>query len=164
MNLVKCQFDKHGSIILEIFNEVIEHSSALYETELRTLQTLETWFKEKEALNTPILGIEENGHLLGFASYGSFRPQPAMHLTAEHSLYIHKNSRGKKVGQQLLTALLEHLGEKGYQNTIAAIDSENKGCIILHEKFGFTCNGKIKQAAKKFNRWLDLELYQLKLS
>lgn len=164
MNLVKCQFDKHGSTILEIFNEVIEHSSALYETELRTLQTIETWFREKEALNTVILGLEDDGQLLGFASYGPFRSQPAMHLTAEHSLYIHKNSRGKKVGQQLLTALLDHLRKEGYHNTIAAIDSENKGCIILHENVGFTCNGKIKQAAKKFNRWLDLELYQLTLT
>ena len=165
MSFITCQFEKHGQIILEIYNDVIAHSTALYETEPRTIETIKDWFNQKEKENFPVIGYEnEDGQLLGFVSYGRFRTQPATHLTLEHSLYIHKNSRGQKVGKKLLKRYLEHITLEGYHTTIAAIDSENIACIELHKKFGFTHQGNIRQIARKFDRWLNLEYYQLILS
>ena len=68
------------------------------------------------------------------------------------------------VGKKLLKRYLEHITLEGYHTTIAAIDSENIACIELHKKFGFTHQGNIRQIARKFDRWLNLEYYQLILS
>lgn len=165
MSFINCQFEQHGTIVLEIFNEVIENSTALYETKPRTIEQMQTWFSDKQQQNYPILGYEnEQGELLGFISYGRYRPQPATHKTVEHSLYVHPKSRGQKVGQKLLEKYIQHITDEGYHTTIAAIDSENIPCIKLHQKFGFICNGKMKEVARKFDRWLDLEYYQLILT
>lgn len=34
----------------------------------------------------------------------------------------------------------------------------------MHKNFGFVHSGTIKKAGYKFNRWLDLAFYQLKLN
>ena len=47
---------------------------------------------------------------------------------------------------------------------IAAIDSSNQNSIKLHQSFGFTHVGTLKQVGFKFERWLDVELYQKILS
>lgn len=165
MSFVECQFEKHGSRILEIFNEVIAKSTALYETQPRSIKDIEIWFQQKSLAQYPVIGFENDaGELMGFVSYGRFRPQPATHLSMEHSLYIHQNSRGQKIGQKLLEKYIQHIIQNGYHTTIAAIDSENIPCIELHKKFGFTCQGKMEQIAKKFDRWLTLEYYQLILT
>ncbi len=50
-----------------------------------------------------------------------------------------------------------------YHTMIGGIDISNIASISLHEKLGFTHAGTIKQAAYKFDRWLDLGFYQLLL-
>ena len=162
MKLIQCNFQQHGNAILEIFNEVIQNSTALYESELRTLSVIEHWFADKSNQQRPILGMENDQHeLMGFSSFGPFRPQPAMRLTCEHSLYVRDKFRGYQVGKSLLKELLAYLKEQQFHTTVAAIDSENTGCIELHKKMGFLHQGRIKQAAKKFDRWCDLDFYQL---
>ena len=44
---------------------------------------------------------------------------------------------------------------------IGAIDATNFDSIAFHKKFGFTECGIIKEAAFKFNKWLDLLFMQL---
>lgn len=46
---------------------------------------------------------------------------------------------------------------------MAGIDASNEGSIKLHEKFGFTHAGTIKNVGYKFERWLDLAFYQYDL-
>jgi phosphinothricin acetyltransferase len=165
MSFVHCNFEKHGPTILEIFNDVIANSTALYETKSRSLAEIKRWFELKAQDGYTVLGYEnEQGELLGFVAYGRFRPQPATDQTVEHSLYIHKKSRGQKIGKKLLEQYLQHVIDKGYHTTIAAIDSENIPCIELHKKYGFKSQGKIFEVARKFDHWLDLEYYQLILS
>lgn len=60
--------------ILEIFNDAILNSTALYDYEPRTLENMNAWFKTKDAGNYPVIGlVDENDQLLGFGSYGTFR-------------------------------------------------------------------------------------------
>lgn len=40
--------------------------------------------------------------LLGFASYGSFRAWPAFKYSIEHSVYVHPEHHGKRVGRTLM--------------------------------------------------------------
>ncbi len=48
-----------------------------------------------------------------------------------------------------------------YHTLIGGIDSTNMASIRLHKAMGFLHCASIKQAAFKFGRWLDLDLYQL---
>jgi len=65
------------------------------------------WFKAKQASDFPVIGaVSSSGELLGFASYGTFRAWPAYKYSVEHSVYIHKNQRGKGLGLALMRQLI----------------------------------------------------------
>lgn len=163
MQFVNCTYDNHADEILAILNDAIVNSTALYDYQPRTLDNMVSWFKVKEAGQFPVIGIMENNQLIGFASYGNFRPWPAYKYTVEHSVYVHKDHRGKGLGLALMNELITQARQQEYHVMIGGIDVSNKGSIALHEKLGFVEAGVIKQAAFKFGRWLDLGFFQLVL-
>ena len=164
-NIINCQYDRHGKTILNIFNKAIATSTALYDYEPRTLETIREWFKVKEAKNYPVIGIEDgNGSLMGFATYGAFRSWAAYKYSIEHSVYVDSKHRGKGIGKKLLGELIQIAEQQDYHMMIGGIDTQNNISIKLHQSMGFQHCGSIKQAGYKFGRWLDLEFYQLILS
>ena len=103
----------------------------------------------------------EDGELLGFATYGPFRTFPAYKFTVEHSLYVARAHRGRKIGPVLLQAIIERATQQEYHAMIGAIDSSNAASIALHTKLGFQLVGTLPEVGFKFGRWLDLCFYQL---
>ncbi len=62
----------------------------------------------KAASGFPVIGLEnEDGILLGFASYGTYRVYPAFKYSVEHSVYVHADYRGRGYGRRLLAALID---------------------------------------------------------
>jgi len=161
MRFVTCSHDHHAAAILEIFNEAIANSTALYDYEPRTSQSMVGWFQAKEAGRFPVIGaVSSTGQLLGFASYGTFRAWPAFKYSVEHSVYVHKDHRGRGIGRDLLERLIAAAMEQQYHLMVGAIDLDNAGSIALHEKLGFAHAGTIRQAGFKFGKWLDFAFYQ----
>ncbi len=162
MEFIACTEEAHAEAILSILNEAIVNSTALYDYRPRNLESMSGWFKAKQASNFPIVGaISSTGELLGFASYGAFRAWPAYKYSIEHSVYIHKDHRGKGLGQALMQQLIAKAIEQQYHVMIGGIDESNSASVVLHQKLGFSHAGTIKQAGFKFGRWLDLAFYQL---
>ena len=46
--------------------------------------------------------MADDGTLLAFGSYGTFRAFPAFKYSVEHSVYVHPEHQGKGLGQQML--------------------------------------------------------------
>lgn len=163
MQFVACTHDAHAGAILDILNEAIANSTALYDYRPRPPESMAGWFKAKETGRFPVIGVVENQKLLGFASYGTFRAWPAYKYTVEHSVYVHRDHRGKGVGAALLKQLIDAAREQQYHAMIGGIDAANRASVALHEKLGFVHAGTIRHAGFKFARWLDLAFYQLLL-
>lgn len=162
--LVECSFERHADAILAIFNEAIVNSTALYDYQPRTPQSMVGWFEAKRKGLFPVVGIEdEEGKLLAFGSYGTFRAWPAYKYTVEHSVYVHKEHRGQGLGRQVLQALIARARQQQLHVLVAAIDASNTGSIALHQGLGFQHVGTLPQVGFKFERWLDLAFYQLLL-
>ena len=164
MRAVQCTRERHGDAILDIFNDAILHSTALYDYKPRTAQNMDDWFAAKARGDFPVLGLEnEDGSLAGFGSYGTFRAWPAYKYTVEHSVYVHPSQRGQGVGLALMRQLIAAARSQQYHVLIGGIDMENQASIALHTRLGFVHAGTIRQAGFKFGRWLDLGFYQLTL-
>ena len=162
MNFVSCSHEQHAQAILEIFNDAILNSTALYDYKPRAPESMVGWFKTKEAGGFPVIGIEnENNELMGFASYGTFRAWPAYKYSVEHSVYLKAEHRGKGLGNALMNKLIEAARAHERHVMVGGIDIENAASVALHRKLGFEHAGTIKHAAFKFGRWLDLAFYQL---
>ena len=163
MQLVACTHAEHAGAILDILNEAIVNSTALYDYRPRGPETMAGWFKAKEAGRFPVIGAIEGNTLVGFASYGTFRAWPAYKYTVEHSVYVHRDQRGKGIGVALMRRLIEAAREQQYHVMVGGIDADNRPSITLHEKLGFVHSGTVRHAGYKFGRWLDLAFYQLLL-
>ena len=165
MTFLSCTFEAHASAILDIYNDAILHSTALYEVQPRAPESMTAWFQKKEAHGIPVIGAEdEAGRLAGFATYGAFRSGEGYGPTAEHSIYVHKDFRGQGLGRLLLSRLIDAAAQRQVHSLIGVIDADNAASIALHEKLGFTHAGTLKEAGFKFGRWLDVVFYQRILS
>jgi len=150
--------------ILEIFNEVIQTSTALYDYKPRTMAMMDAWFDAKEKGGFPVLGLmDDTATLMAFGSYGTFRAWPAYKYTVEHSIYVERSFRGKGLGEIILKSVIEEVQQREYHNLIAGINAANQASIVLHLKLGFQLCGTVKHAGFKFGNWIDLQFYQLLL-
>jgi len=149
--------------LLEIYNDVVLNSAAIYEEKGRTLDEHREWYRAKLASGHPLFVAELDGTVIGYCSYGQFRNWTCYRHTVELSLYVDKKLRGKGVGSQMLQALIADARQRGFHSMIAGVDATNISSIQLHEKMGFIKVAHLTQVGFKFNRWLDLVLLQLVL-
>lgn len=148
--------------ILDIFNDAILNSTALYDYKLRTMETMHAWYADKSSHNHPVVGaFDREGTLLGFATYGMFRVRPAYKYTVEHSVYVRSDKRGLGLGKVLLREIISKAEEQNYHVLVGVIDASNSVSIKLHENEGFVLNGIWKEVGYKFGKWLDAAFYQL---
>jgi L-amino acid N-acyltransferase len=147
--------------ILEIINDAILNSTALYHYQPQTLEQRLAWFNDRISNNFPVIVAVEDETILGFGSYGAFRAFPGYKYTVEHSVYVHPNHRSKGVATLILEWLIKNARESDYHVIVAAIDSENDISIKMHLKYGFKSIGCMKQVGYKFGKWLNVEFLQL---
>jgi len=164
MNIVACNYERHATPILEILNQAIVSSTALFDYKPRAPETMVEWFRAKTARQFPVLGaVAGDGTLAGFATYGTFRSWPAYKYTVEHSVYVQEKHRRQGVARALMTRLIAAAEEQSYHVMVGGIDATNAASIALHVELGFVQCGVIHQAGFKFGRWLDLAFYELRL-
>ncbi|GGH63152.1 N-acetyltransferase [Comamonas phosphati] len=164
IRLIDCNEAEHAAPILDILNEAIVNSTALYDYVPRPPQAMATWFAAKRAGGFPVVGaVDASGTLLGFASWGAFRAFPAYKYTVEHSVYVHHTQRGQGLGKLLMQELIRRAREAQVHVLVACIDASNGGSIAMHQRLGFTHSGTFPQVGFKFGRWLDAAFYQLML-
>ena len=150
--------------ILEIVNDAILNTTAIYDYDVRTLNEQLDWFREKGQQNFPVIvATDENDKVLGFGTYGSFRLKAGYKFTVEHSVYVREGFSGKGIGKLILSELIEVAKKQKLHTIIGLIDTDNAGSIVFHEKFGFEKAGVLKEAGYKFEKWLDVQLMQLLL-
>jgi L-amino acid N-acyltransferase YncA len=154
--IIRNALESDLSALLEIYNDIILTTTAIYSEEPHTLQMRLDWFNERKQAGFPVIAAEQNGVLVGFATYGKFRVWPCYRFTIEHSLYVHKDSRGQGISKILLQEIISLAKSAGMHALIAGVDSENDISLQLHLKFGFTQVAHFKEVGFKFNRWLDL--------
>jgi phosphinothricin acetyltransferase len=146
--------------IIEIINDAILNSTALYDYNIRTLNIQEAIFEEKLQKGFPVIVAEMNNEVVGFGYYSEFRFREAYKFTVEHSVYANKNAIGKGIGKLLLNELIERAKKQNLHTMIGVIDSENTNSIDFHKKFGFEEVGFIKESGFKFDRWLHSVIVQ----
>jgi phosphinothricin acetyltransferase len=147
--------------ILDIVNDAILNSTALFEYEPRTLDVQAGWLAERNAGGWPVLVAEVGGSTIGFASYGPFRARPAYDATVEHSVYVAQHDRSKGVGRALMLALIAAAKADGRHVMVGGIDGSNDASIAFHAALGFVETGRLPEVGWKFKRWLDLVFMQL---
>jgi phosphinothricin acetyltransferase len=165
MHLADCDPARDGQALRAIINDAIETSTALYDYHPRSLAQVTQWAQDKRVGQWPLRGaFDQHEQLIGFATFGPFRPQPAYKYTVEHSVYVHRAHQRQGVALALMNDLLLQAQARECHVMIGCIDAENLPSVSLHRKLGFTHSGTLTQAGFKFGRWLDAAFYQKTLA
>lgn len=147
--------------ILDIYNEIIANTTAIYYYEPHTLEMRRQWFDERKQQGFPVFVAEEGGVILGMSSMGPFRVPTAYKYSVENTVHVAANARGRGVGKLLMPPIIDAAKRSGMHTIIAGIDATNDVSLHLHKSFGFAEVAHFKEVGFKFGRWLDLKFLQL---
>lgn len=151
--------------VRDIYNDAVLNTTAIWNEQPVDLANRQAWFDARQVQAYPILvAVDQLDAVVGYASYGDWRPFEGFRHSVEHSVYVRADQRGKGLGPQLLDALIERARAGNKHVMVAAIESGNAASIRLHERLGFKITGQMPQVGIKFGRWLDLTFMQLILN
>jgi L-amino acid N-acyltransferase YncA len=147
--------------VLEIYNEIISNTTAVYYYEPHTLEMRRAWFEERKRSGFPVFVAAEYGVVLGISSIGPFRIPTAYQYSVENTVHVAAHARGRGVGKLLMPPIIHAAREMKMHTIIAGIDASNEVSLKLHKSFGFEEVAHFKEVGFKFDRWLDLKYMQL---
>jgi L-amino acid N-acyltransferase YncA len=145
--------------ITEIYNDAILHTTATFDTEMKSLEDRLDWFLSRTNIH-PVIVAEKEGVVIGYASLSRWSDRAAYDSTAETSLYVHKDFRKQGVGKQLLEVLVLEGEQLGLHSLIARITHGNEQSVYLAERLGFSVIGTLREVGVKFGAYLDVHMLQ----
>lgn len=163
--IIRAAVESDAEIIAEIYNDAVLNTTAIWNENRIDVANRIAWINSRQQAGFPVIVATDDNDdtVLGYASYGDWRPWDGYRHTVEHSVYVHKDVRGKGAGAALMQGLIQLAREAGKHVMVAAIESENAASIALHKKLGFIESGRMTEVGTKFGRWLDLTFLQLRL-
>ena len=145
--------------VRSIYNAEVTGSTVTFDLEPRTLDEQRTWIDRHQGAH-PAIVATAGSTVLGFASLSPYHPRPAYAPTAEDSVYVDREWRGKGAGRLLLDELVHLASQQGFHSVIARTAGDNEASIALHLSCGFAVVGVERQVGRKFGRWIDVAILQ----
>jgi L-amino acid N-acyltransferase YncA len=146
--------------ILAIYNDAVLNTTAIWNETSVDIENRRAWFAARRAANFPVLVADIDGTVVGYGSFGDFRPFEGYRVTVEHLLYVAAGARGRGWGAALLSALIDEAKKLEKRAMVGGIDAANAPSLALHRKFGFAEVGRLPGVGTKFGRPLDLVFMQ----
>jgi phosphinothricin acetyltransferase len=152
-----------AAAIAAIYNHFILNTTISFEEEPVSEATIGQRIADVQDGGLPWLLAEIDGTVAGYAYATKWRVRAAYRFAVESSVYLSGDFAGKGVGSALYTRLLERLRASGIHLVIGGIALPNPASIALHEKMGYEKVAHFSEVGRKFDRWLDVGYWQLKL-
>ena len=106
------------------------------------------------------LAAEEDETVLGWAALSPVSDQPEYRGMAEISVYVTSDARGKRVGHDLLEALITASEEVGIWTLEARVLEENQVVVHLCESVGFRIVGVRERIGFLDGEWKNVVLLE----
>ena len=152
--------------ILAIYNDAVMNNTAIWIETPSDLADRAAWLAARQQGGFPVLVADDGqaaAKVLGYGTFGQFRPYEGFRHTVEHSVYVSDQAQGRGIGKLLLAALITEARLRGKRVMVGAIDATNYVSLALHEHMGFEETGRMNGVGEKFGKRLDMVLVQLAL-
>ena len=151
--------------LLDIYNYEVVHGVATLDLQPKSLEEWGQWFDAHNIKNHPLLVAEQAGRVAGYASLSPYRSKEAYRSTVELSIYISPDFRRQGVATALMEAILREARQDPETHTVVSVITDgNEASRKLHEKFGFTYCGAIREVGMKFGAYQDILNFSLIVS
>jgi L-amino acid N-acyltransferase YncA len=134
--------------IVEIYNTTIAGRMVTADVEPIKISDRIKWFHEHSPEKRPLWMVEnEANELIGWVSFQSFYGRPAYDATAEISIYLDPEKRGKGYGKRILQHAMSQANNYGITTILGFIFAHNTPSIELFSKLGFEEWANLKNIA-----------------
>jgi L-amino acid N-acyltransferase YncA len=142
--------------IARIYNQGIEDRTATLETQLRSAEERAEWLAAHDDRHPVLLAVDAAGGALGWASLNRFNARAAYDHVTDLSLFVGRESRGRGVGDALLTALEARARSIGYHKMVLAAFPTNAPGMRLYQRHGLLVVGTYHEQGMLDGRWVDV--------
>lgn len=147
--------------LLAIWNPIIRDTTVTFSSEEKTPESLAKMIEARRGAGREFFVAETgSGAVAGFASYDQFRGGNGYVHAMEHTVILGSEARGRGLGRALMEALEAHARGAGAHIMMGGVSGENAAGIAFHAAIGYVEAGRVREAGRKFDRWLDLVLMQ----
>ncbi len=154
--------EQDAAVLLGIYRPYVLETAVTFETEVPAEAEFARHIRDVSE-RFPYLVAEEAGQVLGYAYAHPFHTRAAYQWTAETSIYLRQDVRGRGVGKMLYTALLKLLAHQGIRRAVAVVTLPGEQSVGFHRALGFTLTGHLPGAGYKCGRWWDMGYLSLAL-
>ncbi|AZZ95240.1 GNAT family N-acetyltransferase [Hahella sp. KA22] len=148
--------------VVDIYNSTVASRQVTADTEEVPAASRRDWFL-RHTSERPLLVAERAGHILGWISFEPYHSRPAYRHTAELSIYLAPEQRGKGMGARLLSHAITLAPQLGVTALVGVIFSHNAPSLALFRKHGFQCWGELPNVAEMDNALYSVTLMGLSL-
>ena len=149
--------------LVNIYNPYITDSVITFEEEPLTKEDFAGRIQHVLEGGYPYFVAEEDGRILCYAYASQFRTRYSYRFTCESTVYLDQNAKGHGLGTHLYEVLIDELRKRGFHMVIGGVTLPNPASEALHTKLGFNKIAHFNEVGFKFNRWLDVGFFELKL-
>ncbi|WP_233007532.1 arsinothricin resistance N-acetyltransferase ArsN1 family A [Rheinheimera faecalis] len=160
--LIRLSQAKDLAALCQIYNQGIRSGAATFESREREIAELQSWLESSE--HYPVLVLELQGQVQGFAALSAYRSRDCYRGIAEFSIYLHSEIQGKGYGLPLLQALLQKALQLGFWKVLSRIFTFNSASRFLCQKAGFREVGVYEKHAQLNGKWLDVVIVEYLIS
>lgn len=151
---------RHARGIMAVWNPVIRETAITFNAAEKEENDLVRLIVSRADAGLGFFVAEEEGEVLGFATYGQFRAGIGYAKAMEHTVILAPEARGKGLGKALMNRIEFHARDRDAHSMIAGLSAENEDGIAFHAKLGYAEVARVPEVGWKFDRWMDLVLMQ----
>jgi L-amino acid N-acyltransferase YncA len=144
--------------IVDIYNSTIAGRMVTADTEPVTESDKQDWFFEHNNKRPLWMVEDENFNCIGWVSFQDFYGRKAYEGTAEISIYLHEDFRGKGFGKKILQSIITAAPTLGLHTLLGYIFAHNTPSLQLFLQQGFEEWAHLKDIAVMDNKNYSLKI------
>jgi phosphinothricin acetyltransferase len=134
----------HWPAVEEIYRQGIEDGEATFETETPSWEAFDAG-----RLSAPrLVAVDGEGRVRGWVAASLVSTRAAYRGVVEHSVYVHRDERGRGLGRLLLDGFVGGADAAGFWTIQSSIFPENDPSRRLHRSAGFREVGQRERIAR----------------
>jgi|SRR5579872_1999754 len=143
--------------IVGIYNWAVNQTFATIDSEPLDPEEAQAWWTMHGSRSKLLVAVDETGVI----GWGRLLPWKQRGFdVVECLVYVDPVHHGRGIGSEVLDALIGEARGLGYLTIVASVATDNRAGLALFTRHGFEVVGTIKNAAHKFDRWMDITLVQ----
>lgn len=149
--------------IATIYNHYVLTTAISFEEQAASEAEVRARIGAVQDAGLPWLVAIVDGAVAAYAYATPWRVRSAYRFSVESSVYVAHQTPRRGLGRALYMALLERLRAAGRHVVIGGIALPNDASVGLHEQMGFVKVAHFSEVGRKFDRWVDVGYWQLRL-